>query len=242
VKKKKLTISPAYEWVGKVDITPPMPAKNYIPEWYKNLSPAVSKEHKNILSRFPKKFSREKNMTAKMCVPILDSMMSGYIITMPCDVQFCDPEIYGYRYMWDVSWEVISTHSARQVDGLNLFLSDEFDPNPLKFTSLWNIEAPKGYSLLYTHPFWNYNVPFFTCTGVVDADKYKEKENLPFFIKKNFMGMIEKDTPIAQVIPIKRERWVSKQEKFVQNYYLDNLYLKLERSYKKRFWDKKEYN
>jgi hypothetical protein len=241
VKKKELIISPAYEWVDKIDITPPIPAKNYIPEWYKNLDPYMLKEHKNVLSRLPRYLGDNINMTAKMCTPLLDSMMSGYIITMPCDVQFVDPTLYGNRVIWDVSWTVISTHSVMQTKGINFFNLDAFEESAYKFELLWRVKAPKGYSLLYTHPFWNYDVPFFTTTAVVDSDKYSSKINLPFFIKKGFMGIIEKDTPIAQVIPIKREKWTSKQENFVEDYYPNNIRLKLERSYKKRFWQRKEY-
>jgi hypothetical protein len=241
MKKKELTISPAYEWVDKIDITPPKPAKNYIPEWYKKLDHCILKENKNVLSRLPSYLNTGVNMTSKMCVPLLDSITSGYIITMPCDVQFVDPNIYNNRVIWDVSWNVISSHSEKQIQSFSLFNSDIFEPSPFKFEGLWKIKAPKGYSLLYTHPFWRNDVPFFTCTGIVDADKYSSSISFPFFIKKNFMGMIEKDTPIAQIIPIKRERWGLKQEKFVESYDSDNIKLKLERSYKKRFWQKKEY-
>jgi hypothetical protein len=34
--------------------------------------------------------------------------------------------------------------------------------------------------------------------------------NIPFFIKEGFSGVIPKGTPIAQVIPFKRESWTSK--------------------------------
>jgi hypothetical protein len=244
VKKKELIISPAYEWVDKLDIDPPMPAKNYIPEWYRNIFPYRNKECKNILFRLPVSQGNETNMTAKMCLPLLDSITSGYIITMPCDVQFVDPMLYGHRVIWSqqLPWQVISSHFEDQTMGINHFNSDIFEKNAFKFELLWKIKSPKGYSLLYTHPFWNYNLPFFTSTAIVDADNYSEKLNIPFFIKKDFMGVIEKGTPIAQVIPIKRDSWITKKEKFTESYYPLNIFLKLSKSYKKRFWEKKEYN
>jgi hypothetical protein len=241
MRKKEIVIQAAHSWVEKLDISPPRPSKNYIPEWYKNLDPYVSKKHKDVLSRLPKYLDGGINMTAKMCVPILDSIMSGYIITMPCDIHFVDEELYGHRVIWEVDWPVVTTHSFKQTKGLNLFNLDSFEENAFKFELLWKIKPPKGYSLLYTHPFWNYNVPFFTSTAIVDSDNYNAKINLPFFIKKGFTGIIEKDTPIAQVIPIKREKWTSRQKPFVEDFFPNNIKLKLERSYKKRFWEKKEY-
>ena len=35
--------------------------------------------------------------------------------------------------------------------------------------------------------------------------------NVPFFIKSGFEGVIPAGTPIAQLIPIKREKWVYAQ-------------------------------
>jgi hypothetical protein len=239
---KKIKFSPAFNFVDSLDIDMPLPGKKFIPNWYKNLSPYISKNHKNVLSRLPNLSNITLNMTSKMCVPMIDSMTSGYIITMPCDVQFVDPNLYGHRVIWnDLPWQVISTHSEKETSGFNPFNSNIFESSAYKFNGLWNIETPKGYSLLYTHPFWNYNVPFLTATGIVDSDIYSERINIPFFIKKDFFGIIEKDTPIAQIIPIKREKWISIKKNFIDNYYPANVRLKLSQSYKKRFWQKKQY-
>jgi hypothetical protein len=242
MKNKELLISPAYDWVDKLDITPPKPAKSYIPEWYKKLDSCMHKEYKNVPFRLPNYLGGGTNMTSKMCLPVLDSMMTGYIITMPCDVQFVDNNLYNHRIVWDVGWEVITAQSAKQTEGLNHFGSDIFEENAYRFEGLWKITPPKGYSLLFTHPFWNYNTPFFTTTGIVDSDVHDAQIHVPFFIKKGFNGMIEKDTPIIQVIPIKRETWNIKQLPYTMNMHPQNIYLKLVRSYKKRFWHRKEYD
>jgi hypothetical protein len=44
--------------------------------------------------------------------------------------------------------------------------------------------------------------------GVVDTDTYNAPVNFPFVLKNvNFEGLIPAGTPIAQVIPFKREEW-----------------------------------
>jgi hypothetical protein len=78
----------------------------------------------------------------------------------------------------------------------------------------------------------------------MDADKYSTSGNLPFFMKEGFTGMIPAGTPIAQLIPIKRASW-----KFIMNdegiRYLDDLQGSTVRSpgksYKKLFWQRKDY-
>ncbi|HZL31017.1 MAG TPA: hypothetical protein VFC54_08145, partial [Pseudolabrys sp.] len=83
-----------------------------------------------------------------------------------------------------------------------------------KFNNFWTIETPPGYSLLFTHPLNRTDLPFTTITGLVDTDKYSE--SLIAFPARwhdtNFNGVLPKGTPVAQCIPVKREKWVSRIE------------------------------
>lgn len=232
---KKIEFIPIDLLTEKI-IEPPKPASMFVPQWFKKLSPFIDEDVKSHRSK-----RRRVNLTAKTCMPVFDSMSTGYIITLPCDVNFVDRNVYGHRANWEVSWNVISSHGKEQVQGINL--PDIYEEAPLKFEAMWRVKPPKGYSLLYTHPFYHYDLPFFTTTGIVDADVYGSAINLPFFIRKDFFGVLEKGTPIAQVIPIKRESWSSEVLKHDPDYQFasDNLRLKVFRSYKKRFWIRKKY-
>jgi hypothetical protein len=232
---KKIKFIPKDLLTEKI-IDPPKPASMFVPQWFKKLSPYIDEDIKSHRSK-----RRRVNLTAKTCMPIFDSISTGYMITLPCDVNFVDRNIYGHRANWEVSWNVVSSHGKEQVQGINL--PDIYEEAPLKFEGMWRVIPPRGYSLLYTHPFYHYDLPFFTTTGIVDADQYGAVINLPFFIRKDFFGVLEKGTPIAQVIPIKRESWHSEVLKHDPDYQFasDNLRLKVFRSYKKRFWNRKNY-
>ena len=67
--------------------------------------------------------------------------------------------------------------------------------------------------------------------------------NLPFFLKEGFEGIIPKGTPIAQIMPFKREPWNSEKEDLnpLTKYQINNLKSVVQRSYKNRFWSKKTY-
>ena len=90
--------------------------------------------------------------------------------------------------------------------------------------------------------------PYFTILeGLVDTDKYTSPVNFPFTLNNlDFEGLIPAGTPVAQVIPIKREGWSIGKEseknllKRKQVGYLRNS--KFYDKYKKMFWEKKEYN
>jgi hypothetical protein len=88
-------------------------------------------------------------------------------------------------------------------------------------------------------------LPWTITSGIIDSDKYSTSGNIPFFIREDFVGMIPAGTPFAQLIPIKREKWASiKNDKGIV--YLEDLqgeFIRLPgKSYKKKFWTKKEYN
>lgn len=148
--------------------------------------------------------------TVKRCPPFVDAMTSGFLIPLICDVRVENGE-----FSWDNDLphggvgfprSPIGFHDAAQVTGTPLFDADRF---LIKFNNVWTIEAPPGYSLLFTHPFNRFDLPFTTLTGVVDCDLYRDAWiHFPAHWRdENFSGVLPKGTPVAQCIPIKRERW-----------------------------------
>ena len=76
------------------------------------------------------------------------------------------------------------------------------------------IEAPPGYSVLFTHPFNRPDLPFTTLTGLVDCDKFHDSPvNFPArWHDAGFNGVLPKGTPVAQCLPVKRESWSGRYE------------------------------
>jgi hypothetical protein len=232
--KKVINFIPSDELTENI-IDHPIPSKSVLPDWYKKLH---FKNNKNNLWRNP---DGSSNLTIKGCVPVFDTLTSGYIITLPCDVYVNNNQEYVSRFMWEVSWDVVGTHDKFQYGEMKI--PDGFEEHPYRWNTKWNIKTPNGYSLLFLHPQYRFDLPFITLTGIVDTDIYELPLNLPFLIKEGFEGMISKGTPIAQVIPIKRDNWKSNIEKFSksQKYAIDKLKSIIERSYKKTVWSKKTY-
>ena len=96
-----------------------------------------------------------------------------------------------------------------QVAGTPLFEPDRF---VIKFHNLWSIEAPEGYSLLFTHPLNRFDLPFTTLSGLVDCDRYRDSWiHFPaHWHNMNFSGVLPKGTPVAQCLLVKRENWVAR--------------------------------
>jgi hypothetical protein len=114
----------------------------------------------------------------------------------------------------------------------------------MKWMNHYTTVLPKGYSLFFTHPSNRFDLPFITMSGFVDTDVHNIAVHLPFLIKKGWSGLIESGTPIAQIIPIKREYWksdttfVDEIEK-IARYEKHNM--KAHYAYKKNIWSRKSY-
>jgi hypothetical protein len=102
--------------------------------------------------------------------------------------------------------------------------------------------------MLFTHPLNRHDLPFRTFSGVVETDSYTLAVQFPFqFTKELEKGesyIIEKGTPVVQMVPIKRDSWEREKIEPNENEIKKNAFeyfSTISRSYKKNFWQKKEY-
>ena len=179
-------------------LPPPVPAVQGLPEWFKKLP---AKAFNKVLQR--------DDQTVKRCPPFVDAMTYGFFILLPCDLKFEDGQ---FSWEFDVPpnssgmRSPIAFHDESQVVGSPFHEADSF---PIKFNNFWTVQAPAGYSLLFTHPLNRIDLPFTTVTGLVDSDLYSDNRiHFPaHWHNKAFNGVLPKGTPIAQCMPIKRAEW-----------------------------------
>ena len=185
------------------ELYPPKPASKYIPNWYKDLDSYTSGK-KEVLN------NSAVPTTIKRCMPVFDSITAGYIIFTPYDVfvtqipSESEPLKSQPFYHWKGE-KFIEFHDISQVPN---------HPNNSghtvafpKFINQWGIKTPKGYSTMIIKPMHRDSV-FTIFPGIVDTDKYTNGINFPFILNDiNFSGLIPAGTPMAQVIPFKRDSW-----------------------------------
>jgi hypothetical protein len=235
---KKISFVPINNFV-EAAVEYPKPASKFVPEWYRVLDTYI--EDNGLPLRILSKIKGVKgNQTVKRCLPFFDSMTSGYMATLPCDVIFVDKELYEKRAIWQTNYPLIDGHDIDQTKGM-IFPSG-YD-TIMKWIFPFFIDTPPGYSCIFTHPRHRYDLPFLTIDGVVDTDKHIAPVNFPFFLKEGFVGKIDKGTPICQIIPFKRENWKSEQKEFNQkkSFIFENFFSVIEKQYKKNSWSKKSY-
>jgi len=157
----------------------------------------------------PTKNIDEYNMptsTIKNCMPVRDLIGAGYHIPLPCDVWVENANNENVSFRWGLGHlSLIEPHNENQ--SKTLPVEEIFNPQPFKFNNFWIFETPKNWSCLFIHPSYYDDLPFKVLSGLVDTDNFPLSVNFPFYIKKDFVGLIPKGTPIAQVIPFRRERF-----------------------------------
>jgi hypothetical protein len=212
----------------------PEPADNHIPLWYKNLESYIGGEKKPG-------GNGNTSATIKRCMPVFDAITAGYLLYSPTDIYISQKNGQQW-YEWP-SWEIIKFHPVEQApthpgnSGHKLVYPKWINP--------WGIETPKGYSCLFIPPVHRDSI-FSILEGVVDTDKYKAPVNFPFVLKNpKFQGLIPAGTPIAQVIPFKRNTWKMEFGNKIDVESINNLTKKLSArffdSYKNQFRQSKEY-
>jgi hypothetical protein len=209
------------------------PSKNNIPKWYKD-----TKGYNSSNLKFMPNNSPIKNF--KSCMPLFDSLTTGYTLGLWT-------ELHVEKHNLD------DNHIVRWPDGNPLAVRDPNEnlsiPVPAGFYDthyVWKspllMELPKGYSAIMTHPFNRPDLPFYTMTGIVDGGIWDG--SIPFFLKKDFEGVIPFGTPVLQIIPFKRDSWKSEKDIDLITKSKDYKLSSTRRYfgyYKNTIWNKKEF-
>lgn len=210
----------------------PAPSKTFIPEWYKKAQ--------NFLGGKMIQHDYGINKSFKMCAPFMDSLIAGYIIELPYDVIV---ERQGSKVFF--GWRETEKLIEPRNNAPELPRPSGHYPEMYAWVMNWGIKTPSGYSVIVTHPFNRHDLPFITTSGIIDSDEYSQSGELPFFLNSEFEGVITAGTPIAQVIPFKRESWESEKSEYNKSWSDRQRYL-IRRvthgAYRKLFWQRKSYS
>lgn len=218
----------------------PIPAAASLPEWLRAMQP-YDLDHINTNGKRITVENRVANASPKKCVPMLDAMTAGYLIPLWADV-IVHQENGSPVINWRVSEDVFSLHgdSARDVGR-----PEGYNPAVFKFHNTWRPVTPPGYSVLVTQPAGRTDSPFYAVSAIIDTDKSTTEIVPPLWIREGFEGVIEKGTPIVQVIPFKRENWEAEFSVMGPNEYRHledrNFGSNLVNHYARNVWQKKKF-
>lgn len=191
--KISFTLEFGSEWIPKEYY--PVAGVKAVPEWYKQMET-------NFAENKTEPHSVRETQTIKRCMPVLDSITTGYILKLHTDILVKDVDgVIGFEWANDTG-DAITFHLAYQLMNYkNLDL-----PYGLpKLRNPWQIKTPKGYSSLFINPLHRPACGIKILEAIVDTDGYTNSVQLPFMVDEGFLGTIPAGTPIAQIIPFKRD-------------------------------------
>jgi hypothetical protein len=191
---------------------PPVPAKEIIPEWIKNVKPHTD----------------NGTATVKRCPPMIDMVTSGYYIRSFGNFEF-------HRYIQNGEEEINITGDVDLLVPFDnptpdivlsktfapLMTSHNFEEAPLvvndirksvfKFLGYWTAKTPPGYSILYLPVAHFYN-DFQILSAIVDADDDWEIPTAftafcNYHDENEHKWSIKAGDPIALAIPFLRDEW-----------------------------------
>lgn len=217
----------------------PYPASEKLPDWYKKTEKHIGGE------RYFEPKGRGISHTIKACMPVTDTLTFGYIIPLQADLLVTQIEIGNGETEPYFAWAAglgISNQTKEQAQHHPLGKEITYYP---KIVNPWGVKTSNGYSCLFVSPLNNPNGFFNILPGIVDTDSYVTPVNFPFVLNDpKFSGIIPAGTPVAQVIPFKRDSWDS----VIRNDYNKeiekntiNLKAKIFNAYKQVFWSRKEF-
>ena len=229
-------------------VLPPQPASQFIPEWYRQGERFTNKDDGSL--NIPDPSFRAGGL--KSCNPFLDSIIAGYIQPLSRAIKITKND--GEGPIEFIYVELDENNEYVEVGDLPLIAErlgaiGHTVPRPhghaknhMVWSGQWGWKLPRGYSMIVTHPMNQFQLPFTTSSGFMESDRFIAGGNIPWYIKEGFTGIIPKGTPMYQLIPVKRKKWlgivpvnvVSKKGDFLARkarevaygFYRDNLWVK----------------
>ena len=219
----------------------PKPIKTNIPEWFKKLK------------------HNKESRTVKGCIPFLQTLTTGYLLTLPQSIHLKHNVVDEANVKTEMritsnigEYVNLNTHHPQlhppfQVAG-SPHLKKNNDLPVQKILNPWHIKTPRGYSCLFLPPLNNTDDRFSIIPGIVDTDTLPVQVNFPFIVNGDKYNKLEftikKGTVFAQIIPFKRESWkmvVKENRSFASDNYIYRYFTTFKHKYKNMAWNKKTF-
>jgi hypothetical protein len=204
MKKKVVKFFRELELQGAEFLDKPKPAKAYIPQWYKNSESYSDDDHPHFHGNGEVGIT---NAGLKKCIPFLDGMIYGYMLETAMDIVVELDDNESPLLSWGATPKPLAERFGKV--GSSIPRPSGHHQNHYAWQLPFGFKTPNGYSCMITHPLNRFDLPFTTTSGIMDSDKYSSGGFIPFFLRKDFEGIIPAGTPYAQLIFIKRDSWKS---------------------------------
>ena len=182
---------------GLEEVVPLQPAKNYIPEWWKN-APSFKSNMKAS--------NTKDGGTVKICPSVHDWFSQGYVLPMWYDVHI-EVKENGEINLLSSDKSLLGNSSFMSADAYTSLLPKQQKKHAVAVfrpECPWRMKTPAGYSC-YQFPMWyHFNPDFEVPPGPIWSDEY-HLISPQLIIKHYGVTKINRGTPLCVFVPYKRE-------------------------------------
>ena len=192
---------PEIRWWSVIDgvekVTPIVPAREYIPDWWK-------KVERMIDSRVDSKG------TVRNCPSFPEYITQGFVVPLWTDLHL---KIEHNKYEWKTpnkNFSFSSHNDAQFRDWIPQHIKDNTSL-VIKPACPWRIKTPPGWSVWQLPMYYHYNPLFETLPGIIWSDIHHEI-NQQMLFKQYGEFVIKRGTPLAMYVPYERNKYTYKVE------------------------------
>jgi hypothetical protein len=196
-KSDKIQFISTVEGLESIEECLPKPAKNFIPQWFKNIPSLI-----------------EGVTTVKNCPSFPDYFSQGYILPMWCDVRLKSDE---NGWSWDTPTALISwdNHGDKQfLDYTGANFNGVDSQFVFKANCPWRIITPPGWSVLQLPLFYHFNKEWSVLPGVIDTDVHTEINQQVLYHGNGREILIKRGDPFVLYIPFKRSNKIKHEIRY----------------------------
>tara|TARA_B100000424_G_C22900194_1_gene478762 strand:+ start:567 stop:1304 length:738 start_codon:yes stop_codon:yes gene_type:complete len=187
---------PKIHWWSTIDglekVAPVVPAKEYIPDWWKRVERMINSNFDN-------------KGTVRNCPSFPEYITQGFVMPLWCDLHV---SITHDGYEWKTPDKMFSFTSHADEQFRNWVPKHVKDNSSmiLKPNCPWRIKTPPGWSVWQLPMYYEYNPIFEVLPGIIWSDIHHEV-NQQMFMKRYGEFLIKKGTPLAMYVPYERNKY-----------------------------------
>ena len=187
---------PKIHWWSVIDgvekVTPVLPAREFIPDWWKKVERFINKKH-------------DQKGTVRNCPSFPEYINQGFVVPLWCDLHITIKHD-GFEWHTPDKMFSFSSHSDVQFrDYLPQHMKDNTSMG-LKPSCPWRVKTPPGWSVWQLPMTYHYNPLFETLPGIIWSDIHHEI-NQQMLMKQYGEFVIKRGTPLAMYVPYERNKY-----------------------------------
>ena len=190
---------PKITWWSTLDgvetTTPVLPAKEFIPDWWKRVERMIDGVIDGI----------ESKGTVRNCPSFPEFITQGFVVPLWCDVHI---NVEHNKFDWRSPDKMFSfsSHADQQFrDWVPQHVKDN-SSMILKPNCPWRVKTPPGWSVWQLPMYYHYNPVFETLPGIIWSDIHHEI-NQQMLMKRYGEFTIKRGTPLAMYVPYERKKY-----------------------------------